>query len=331
VIKDEMSMENIISQPSIHRIARTGESSTVFKIRDQDVEIFVESFFVRSIPRRQFGLAAAQILEAMKREKTSSISIPKLDDFLRDAQVKNVKLVSKDKRDLEIKYSDPMGDSQTSNFSVRSQISGRSTLFNVSKATNITFRVIGVPSSSKDLDFLFIEGTSLREKLSSLQAIGGDLKYFGYENRTFESNLMLVDSQMPTIFAQLVKDYYWHSISHVTESIKNLIESDPVDSLITDKELYYSENVQRLLSSIALGMKNASPWNAEVDFNGGYIHIMPQGAVIAIPFSSPSGLKRFLLANTKFDTPDKRFGFGIFERESRDIFIRLNAQIRFLR
>ena len=146
------------------------------------------------------------------------------------------------------------------------------------------------------------------------------------ENAVFKENLMMIDSQMPTIVAKMLEGHYAEIASDVTSLTNYVIRTD---SLSLSSE-FYKHKIKELLCAVALGMKPATRWDGTDEATGGYIIVKTDGDVLAYHIYNRDSFKRYLLNNTKFERGStSKHGFATLYEQDGQIYIKLNLAIRF--
>ena len=268
----------------------------------------------------------AQILAKIKEGSSvsgGSFEIPDAQDLMADLRCKNIKSSSSKKSDISLEIEDPRsGTNQKQGFSIKSKIGGLSTLFNASGATNFEYEIInGVNSDGRTKDGALID-------LNRILGEKDDLQFSSIPNENFRKNLMMIDSKMPEIVAEMVKAYYLGISPSVVKLTQHVQKSDPLN--MRDLEHFYEYKVREFLFAVAFGMKPSKVWDGLDETHGGYIVVKENGELACYHLYDRDRFRKFLFMNTKFDTPSKtRHKFGrIYERDGRK-FIKLNLQIRF--
>ncbi len=287
-----------------------------------------------SVPINSFVEQTDKLLQGIKdkkNEKTKgAFELPESWNFAQSIKCETLKAKSQDKADIVLMVHDIMcGRDDTFGFSIKSQLGSSSTLFNASGATNFTFMIIGNKLSADEI--AAFEGfKKFKDKFDFLHSLGADIVFIKTDNETLDFNLRMVTSEMPKIFAEMIKCYFEGRSAMLSELIDIIADSGVVKTL--DNRVYLRHKVKELLTNIALGMVPNTLWTGDYEATGGYIIVKDDGDVVCYHIYNQNAFRNYMLANTKFDTPSKsRHGFGSIYEENGEQFLKLNVQIRFVK
>lgn len=167
----------------------------------------------------------------------------------------------------------------------------------------------------------------VRGRIQKIIEEKGEISYFGMENGIFKNNLELPDGCMDKIIAETLLYFYRDGICNCGEPVKMLEQNDPMKF---GNKNAYAYKFKKFLTSVALGMKPATPRNGRDEASGGYIIVTRDGAVLAYHIYNRNFFEDYLLKNTKYDTAStSRHGFGEVYTEKDNTFIKFNLQIGF--
>lgn len=243
---------------------------------------------------------------------------------------KTLKAKSQDKADTRLMVHDIMsGRDDTFCFSIKSQLGSPSTLFNASGATNFTYKVTGHKLTDDEIN-TFHEFKKFKDKFDFLASLGADIEFVETDNKTLDFNLKMVMTEMPAVFAEMIKYYYQgksHSISELTDMVA---ETSVVSTL--DNKVFLRHKSKEMLTNIALGMVPNTMWTGDYEATGGYIIVKDDGDVVCYHIYNHNAFKNYMYANTRFDTPSKsKHGFGSIYEVDGQQYLKLNVQIRFVK
>ena len=155
------------------------------------------------------------------------------------------------------------------------------------------------------------------------------MKFKKVANNTFSGNLMLIDTYMEDILAELLLDYYSNNAQDCKTLVSRLEENNPLGY---PRKGIYEYKMKKFLCSIALGMMPSKVWNGKDEANAGYIIVRDDGEVVAYHLYNRDSFETYLLNNTKFERGStKKHGFAsIYKNDDGVLCINLNLQIRFL-
>lgn len=287
------------------------------------------------IPINEFHKKASGLLSYLKNATGSSFSHKETEEFINTFKCRSIKANSSVKSDIQIIIHDMnTGTQPVLGFSIKSQIGGASTLLNAGKTTNFIYKIIN--TSLSDNDIKVINSISTRSKIMDrINAIinkNGILKFQHPENRTFENNLKLIDTSLPTLLSDILLLYYTKKISNVKELVDKISKHNPLKLDISSKHPYYSYKIKRFLNDIALGMVPSKVWTGTFDATGGYLIVKDNGDILCYHIYNRNEFEDYLLNNTKLETASSsKHGFGFIYKHDKDLLFNLNLQIRFLK
>lgn len=225
------------------------------------------------------------------------------------------------------------GINTNTGFSIKSYIGGNSTLLNAGKTTNFIYKLENVNLESHQIESINSISTKhkLKDRIAKILSFNGTLVYEDMENPIFKNNLILIDSLLPEILAELIKLYYQSHLSSIKELVDKLEELNPLNFDNRFNHKFYTYKIRRFLTESALGMMPASVWTGVYDANGGYLIVREDGEVLCYHVYNKNDFEDYLFNNTKLETASSsRHKFGIIENCEDKSLIKLNLQIRFV-
>lgn len=288
------------------------------------------------IPVRKFTENAQILLRSIKEAHTSTFEVPDIIPFREEVFASKIKADSLDKSDITIVVHDPRtGIKPKLGFSIKSELGMPPTLLNSGKTTNFIYKLT-TNISQIDIDTI----NSLDNIFKKLKAIyqNSSLDFCGIEKspmsgNMFYNNLVLIDTILPSMIAEMLKYRYLYNINSISEITALLNEHNPFNFDMSNHHSYYESKIKHLLTDIALGMTPAHVWNGIYDANGGYLIVKETGDIICYHIYNKKEFEDYLFVNTKLDTPSAtRYKFGMIEEDTQgNQFIKLNLQIRFIK
>lgn len=285
-----------------------------------------------SIPVASFIEQTDKLLAGLKAKKNTkgAFELPEVWSFAEAIKCKTLKAKSQDKADIRLMVHDIMsGRDDTFGFSIKSQLGSPSTLFNASGATNFTYKVTGHKLTNDEIN-TFHDFKKFKDKFDFLASIGADIEFVETDNKTLDFNLKMVMTEMPAVFAEMIKYYYQgksHSISELTDMVA---EAGMISTL--DNKVFLRHKSKEMLTNIALGMVPNTLWTGDYEATGGYIIVKDDGDVVCYHIYNHNAFKNYMYANTRFDTPSKsKHGFGSIYEVDGQQYLKLNVQIRFVK
>ncbi|MCL1878782.1 MAG: HpaII family restriction endonuclease [Defluviitaleaceae bacterium] len=294
-----------------------------------NVDIYLNDVKILTLPMDDFKAAAQDMFIDIGRlsKGKGSFAIPEAEKFLRQIGATTPKAPSADKADLNVEIHDVQtGFQNIVGFSIKSDLGAAPTLLNPGKTTNFTFEVTGL-SPSDITDINSIDSTKkIIDRMNAIDAAGGELLFHSVDNKIFEENLMMIDSQMPLIVAEMLKGFFCRRTTDCAVLAEEIVRINPLNR----RKDFYFHNIKELLCASALGMKPATEWDGDDEANGGYIIVKTDGGVVAYHIANRKFFKEYLLRETRLDSPStSRYGYCELYNEGGKIFIKLNLQIRF--
>jgi len=315
----------------ILRIESSGEYNYAI---DKDIVVISENNKeLLRIDTTEFGKQATSLLEHIQTATGASFSIPETEIFMNSVKCQTLKASSTNKTDIRIMIHDSKTNLQSLlGFSIKSQLGNASTLLNASASTNITYEINGTTISEIDIDRInAIETNSkIKDRIEAISLLSGNLKYLEFENAIFKNNLVLIDSSLPVIVAEMVKLFYSSTLSSISDIIGQIETNNPLSYDTTYSHKFYEYKIKRFLTDIALGMMPAKVWTGIYEATGGYLVVKDDGEVLCYHIYNKNEFENYLYANTKLETPSSsRHSFGIIETVDTKQIFKLNLQIRF--
>ncbi len=201
------------------------------------------------------------------------------------------------------------------------------TLLNASGATNFVYEVEGISDEQmENINALNNQKSKIMDRMEQIFS-KGQVTYSKAANKKFANNLMLIDSRMEEIIAQVLLCYYRDNISDCREIINKLEEEN---QLGFPKKGFYEFKFKKFLCSVALGMMPSKEWDGYDEANGGYIIVSADGEVLVYHIYNRDYFEKYLLYNTKLDKGSTgKHSFASLYKEDEKMYINLNLQVRF--
>ena len=283
---------------------------------------------IMRIAMSDFVTQAQQLLNDIKRASTAAFPVPNTEHFMNQIKCSSLKARSVDKTDIRIVIHDlRTGMTPLLGFSIKSQLGSSSTLLNPGKTTNFTYKVNKPMSDAQIRQINAVSGQI--DRMKALFNAGFDIDYDRMDCETFEDNLLIVDSVMPEIIAECLKEHFTTGNSTIKDLTNGVIRRNPFG--VRNARDYYTTKMKSLLVDSALGMTPAKTWRRKYDANGGYLVVRDDGEVICYHFYDRNQFEDYLFNNTRLDWPSRsRYEWGSLYRDGQNVHIKLNLQIRFL-
>jgi type II restriction enzyme len=207
----------------IIKIIRT-ESGGNFEYEiDGDLVIISGGVEELRVSIQDFKDQAANLLNTIK-DSTGSFKIPETELFMNSINCGTLKAKATSKTDILIVIHDPKINQKAElGFSIKSKLGGEATLLNAGKTTNFIFEVKNLNSIESDIfEINSIESRNkIQDRLSSIVEKGGVLVFDSLEQAVFKNNLVLIDSLLPNIIAEIIKLFFTTALT----SVKSLTDA----------------------------------------------------------------------------------------------------------
>lgn len=250
------------------------ESSRNFEYSVKDELIIIsENDKEFSIPVIVFKEQAEYLFTQIKEAHGSSFVIPEIELFLKDIKCSTLKAKSTSKTDIRIVIHDLKTNLQPElGFSIKSQLGGASTLLNAGKTTNFEYKISNCNLSDNEIDNINLIKTrsKIKDRLEQLSNNNCKVTFSKTEKEIFGNNLILIDSLLPNILAEMLFLFFTSNISNVKELVDELEKKNPLKFNISNHHKYYEYKIKKFLTEVALGMMPSKIWNGIYDATGGY-------------------------------------------------------------
>ena len=226
---------------------------------ETEVEIFINGESSGRLPSNLFKQEAAALYHAIELGANRAFPVDRTEAFMQRIAAYRLAAPSSDKTDITLQVHDiHTGYDPIMGFSIKSELGNPPTLLNASGATNFVYSISGI----SDQDMAEINAIDTRTKiLDRIEAIykkGGQISFEHSANETFSMNLMLVDSRIEEIVAEMLLYSYRTNTVDCTDIMSHLDKENPLGF---PRDGFYSFKFKKLLSAIALGMKPSALWD----------------------------------------------------------------------
>lgn len=284
------------------------------------------------IPVKTFTEQSAKLLTTIKGSN-GAFSIPEIESFMNSINCSSLKAKSTSKSDIQIVIHDQrINQTAELGFSIKSQLGGQATLLNAGKTTNFIYNITGFqPTENQVKSINEIDTKSkIKDRIEGLKQLGGNLEYLSLEQDIFKNNLVLIDSLLPNILAEIVRTFYTSNLSSIKYLTENINEKNPLNYDNQFAHTFYEYKIKRFLTDVALGMMPSKVWNGIYDATGGYLIVKENGDILCYHIYNRNQFEEYLFQNTKLETASSsRHEFGKVYNENGKNYLKLNLQIRF--
>lgn len=206
-----------------------------------------------------------------------------------------------------------------------------SILLNAATYTGFLYKIRNKLFTNSEIKFINSINTEskIKNRINYILYNGGKFSFSGMENEIFKLNLQMIDSKMHIILSTMVLNYYMGNANNLIDLLKIVEQENPCNFNMDNNNTIYEYKIKSFLTSMALGMTPASVWQGHYDATGGYIIVKENGEILCYHIYNRNEFEDYLLKNTKFDTPAHRYKFGELYKDGKDVYMKLNLQIRF--
>lgn len=284
------------------------------------------------VPVETFKEWASFLLRKIK-ESTGAFKVLEIEDFLNSINCNALKAKSTKKTDIRIVIHDLRINQQVElGFSIKSQLGGDSTLLNAGKTTNFVYQIENLKTTSVDIKRInsITSKSKIKDRLAEIKKLGGDLNFRNLSNGIFKNNLVLIDSLLPNIIAELVKVFFTSNFSTIKDLSGEINQRNPLNYDKQFSHSFYEYKIKRFLTDVALGMMPSKVWTGVYDATGGYLIVKENGDVLCYHIYNKNQFEDYLFHNTKLETASSsRHDFGTIYQDNNQLYFKLNLQIRF--
>ncbi|MDR1518376.1 MAG: HpaII family restriction endonuclease [Dysgonamonadaceae bacterium] len=317
----------------IIKVLRDESSGTYEFSYENDLVVVKDNSTEFRIPVSKFQEQAVCLLEKLQSETSASFSIPDVEAFINSFNSQSIKAKSSIKSDIRVVIHDlRTGMTPELGFSIKSQLGSPSTLLNAGKTTNITYKLCVELTENQISQINALDTRSkIKDRLKEIEKQGGTFIFQKMDSQVFENNLILIDSCLPQIVADMVFEFFNSENSKISDLVKFISILNPLNYNLDNKHPFYLYKIKRLLTDIALGMMPATVWTGELDATGGYLVVKGNGDVLCYHIYNKNEFEDYLFFNTKLETASStRHEFGTIYSVDDELFFKLNLQIRFV-
>lgn len=281
----------------------------------------------------KFSEQAVALLSRIKSSTGSAFSIPEIEAFMASINCTNLKAKSSLKTDILVVVHDKrLNQIAQLGFSIKSHLGGDSTLLNAGKTTNFIYQIDNCPVDKVLMQRINSINTrsKIKDRIKEIRRVGGCLNFVTLEKDVFKNNLILIDSLLPQILAEILLEFFTTEASTIRDLCERVAIANPLDYDTKGHHKFYEYKIKRLLTDAALGMMPATVWQGTYDATGGYLIVKGDGDVVCYHIYNRNQFEDYLFENTKLETASSsRHGFGVVYESNGHYYFNLNLQIRF--
>lgn len=285
------------------------------------------------IPVKKFSEQAVILLAEIKGA-AGVFSIPETEAFMKSVNCASIKAKSTTKSDINIVIHDQrINQTAELGFSIKSQLGGDSTLLNAGKTTNFIYQINDFEGSGADVEMINAIDTrsKIKDRIEAVMKLGGSLSFVSLEQDIFKNNLVLIDSLLPNILGEVIKQFFTSNLSTISALTEEISSKNPLRYDTQFSHSFYEYKIKRFLTDIALGMMPSKVWGGVYDATGGYLIVKEDGEILCYHIYNRNQFEDYLFRNTKLETASStRHDFGKVFSEGDNLYFKLNLQIRFI-
>lgn len=300
---------------------------------DGDIVVISGGIEKLRLPIKVFQEQAAKLLSVIKKA-SGVFSIPETEAFMKSVNCVTLKAKSSSKTDIRIViYDQRINQSAELGFSIKSKLGSDSTLLNAGNTTNFIYQILGFGGTQDDINRInLIDSKSkVKDRLDEIIKLGGELNFISPEKDIFKNNLVLIDSLLPELLAELLKNYYTSNLNRTSALTEEINKKNPLSFDTQFSHSFYEYKIKRFLTDIALGMMPSKVWGGVYDATGGYLIVKRDGDVLCYHIYNKNQFEDYLFQNTKIETASStKHNFAQIYSKGDDLFFKLNLQIRFI-
>jgi hypothetical protein len=318
---------------SVYR--KDGGKNLNFKIKSNSKVNIVDADSGNTLltfPQSEAGIIADSLGKEIKSKTGVS---QELIDSIQQLFITQVADKSLGKGDINIHIYDPIhGINSVQEFSIKSFLGSKPTLFNANKTTNIIFKITSKNNEPiSDEELITINSINSRHKyidrIKKIYELGYHIIFDSYESDIFKLNLQIIDSDLPEIIAHIVKDKYIHRIVRINDIIEKLRKDNPMKYDLSQGHKFYEYRIVNFLVEAAMGMTSKTVWSGKYDVVGGIIIIKPNADMLCYHLIDFNKFKKYLKNSSRLDNPSgSKMGYGAVYKSNNESFIKLNFQIK---
>ncbi len=223
---------------------------------------------------------------------------------------------------------DSYSNDEKSNIKIKFRSKGRQIFFEATRETAFTYKVLGRNFSKRELEE--INAISIEDRIPYIQVLDAKIIFSHIENKTFNSNLMLVKSFLAKILGDLILEFFTTGTNDFQELAKKIDDKNPLRLPFNTKN-FYTYKLTQFLSCIALGLTSNQTWNGLYKMTKDYTLVGKSNLQQETLISHSPQFDKYLSRATMLETPnDPALQFGKIRKDKNGNFhLKLNLQIRF--
>lgn len=298
-----------------------------YVIENDKVVVEIQKKRIMTIDRSELDEQANNLLEEIAKH-SGSFELEEVAEFANGIKVTKIKAPSEDTTDISMQIQDIHTNYvRDVGFSIKSEVGHAPTLLNAGKTTNFIYKVEGITHEQANEINAIDTRNKIKDRMAKIREYGGKITYSGMNHAGFKRNLIMVDSSMPQILANMLLYFYDEDVKECKTLVKMAGERDPLEY---GDAMMYEYKFKKFLCSCALGMKPAKPWDGLDEANGGYVIVKADGEILAYHIYNRNFFEQYLLDNTICERASTtRHEYMSLYEENGEMYIKMNLQVRF--
>lgn len=298
-----------------------------YVIKEDEIVVEVQSRRIMTIDRNELDEQADNLLKQIATH-SGSFELEEVAAFANGIKVTKIKAPSSDTTDISMQIQDIHTNYvRDVGFSIKSEVGHAPTLLNAGKTTNFIYKVKGISSKQAEEINNIDTRNKIIDRMAKIREYGGKIEFCGMNHDGFKRNLIMVDSSMPGIIANMLLYFYDEDIKDCKTLVKLAGERDPLGY---GDAAMYEYKFKKFLCSCALGMKPAKVWDGLDEANGGYIIVKADGEILAYHIYNRNFFEQYLLDNTICERAStSRHEYMSLYEDGGEMYLKLNLQVRF--
>lgn len=302
---------------------------TEYELKDNgDVEVYFNNDFDNLIKQIELSKNKNTIFDAIKNAPVGngSFEIGNINELLvKMTKGAPIKSRSMSKEDMEATVLDArLGVNKVLKYNIKSSLGSPATILNSSQNTNFLYEITGLDDKYIDEINSIDTRTKLLDRLDAIKKYGGQIKFVKVCSETFDYNLRMIDSNMPTYLGNALLESY-------------LGDKDLANCFLKgnkfDDDTFALKKLADFMEGISFGFVPGTKWNGDNSVNGGLVIVKNDGSVMMLDLVYfRNEVLKYIMKETKFDSPStSRYGMlNLYKLPLDDkIHFTLNIQLRY--
>lgn len=197
--------------------------------------------------------------------------------------------------------------------------------------TNFIFEIKGNNFTKEDLALINSE-RSIKNRILLILKHHTKINFHFIENKIFKNNMILVDSYLCNIIAEMLIIYCLNENDTIAELIIELAKKNPLEYNATYAQRLYKYKVRNFLYHLVMGMNATEIWNGEYNSLKQFLIEANNNELVKYNIYNRNQFEDYLFHNTRLETASStRHKFGTIYKDPSDncFYMKLNLQIRF--